>query len=659
MAEENKLQLGGCPPGQTADQPNPVRLATSILALAAIGLLVYLGLTNQFLGNTAMGGLHFPIGPFLVLLVFVLGVNVFLRSINPGWAFSSAQLVALWTLTIVPFGAATSYMAPNMAAYHYYASPENNWDVLFADQIPPPLLLQDHTAVTAFFEGLPPGRTVPWSAWINPMVAWGIFALASYAMMLGLAVIVRRRWVEQERFTFPLVQVVTEVTESPESGRLLNRFLRNKLVWLGAALVIVLHSIRALHNYFPAVPTFQTRQYLPFTELPLSYAGGLNIVFVPMMLGLSYVLTSEVAFSLWFFRLFYKARMVIMGIMGMPMERTGSLYGGMKWSSLQEAGGTIALVSWLVWLGRKYFADLFSNAFGSHQLPDDGDEPLPYQAATLLFLIGTAVMIVWLGYFGGNWLLATLNVMMGITVFMVLAWTVAQGGLFYVNSTFSATEVITGLTGSRPWSTRALLVNMWNEQVFRLDLRDYLLPYLLNGFKISDSANLDKRSLLRAAIGPFMLYFGATLFAALWLRYTHGGVLGLPGGWLPVAVQTPFRWVSSLHNFPTGFQLLDLGHFGFGAVVTLAMAWMRIHYRWFPLHPIGFIVASGFPSSTLWLSLLIGWVIKSATMRWGGYKAYRTLRPFFFGLIIGDTLSAGLWNTIGYITGEGYAVIPF
>lgn len=659
MAEDNKSQLADSAPGQTVIQPKSVRPTTLILALAAMGLLAYLGVAKEFLDVTTMGHLHFPIGPFLVLLVFVLGMNVLLRSINPRWALSTAQLVALWILTIVPFGTATDYMAPHMAAYHYYASPANNWDALFDDQISPPLLVQDHTAVTAFFEGLPPGQMVPWAAWIEPMVTWGIFAFASYASMLGLAVILRRRWVEQERFTFPLVQVVTEVAESPGSNRLLNRFLHNKLVWLAAALVIMVHSMRALHNYFPIVPTFQIMRYLPFTEPPLSYAGGLNIVFVPMMLGLSYVLTSEVAFSLWFFHLLFKAQAVIMGMMGMPMQRGGSLYGDMKWSSLQAAGGTIALFSWLVWLGRKYFAGLFSKAFGSHQLPDDRDEPLTYRAAILLFLISTGVMIVWLGYFGGDWLLATLNMMMGITVYVVLAWTVAQGGLFYVNSTFSATEVTTVLTGSRPWSTRALLVNAWNEWVFRLDLRAYLLPYLLNGFKISDSANLDKRSVLRAAIGPFLLYFGATLFAALWLRYTHGGLLGLPNTWLPVAVQIPFRWVSSLHTFPTSFQLLDWGHFAFGALATITMAWMRVRYSWFHLHPIGFIVASGFPTSTLWLSLLIGWLIKSATMRWGGYKAYRALRPFFLGLIIGEALAAGLWNVVGYLTGEGYTVIPF
>ena len=94
-------------------------------------------------------------------------------------------------------------------------------------------------------------------------------------------------------------------------------------------------------------------------------------------------------------------------------------------------------------------------------------------------------------------------------------------------------------------------------------------------------------------------------------------------------------------------------------MVTLAMAWARTRFSWFILHPIGFIVACGFPASALWLSVFIGWQAKSAIMRWGGYKAYRAVRPFFLGLVIGDCLAAGLWNVVGYITGKGYAVIPF
>ena len=72
MGEENKPQLADHALGQTTSQPEPVRPTTSILALAAIGLLFYMGLATQFLGTTSMGGLHFPIGPFLVLLVFVV-----------------------------------------------------------------------------------------------------------------------------------------------------------------------------------------------------------------------------------------------------------------------------------------------------------------------------------------------------------------------------------------------------------------------------------------------------------------------------------------------------------------------------------------------------------------------------------------------------------
>jgi len=647
-------------PSQPARRGEKVTLLIAVIAIVLTVLMIGADFYGDWLSNTAWGTFQFPLGSFLILLIFVLLINAVLRKIVPRQAFSTGQLMAIWALTSIPFGVQAMYIVPNMVAYHYVASPENNWDELFGHEIPRSLVVQDSRAVNAYFEGLPTGARVNWRPWYEPIAAWSIYAFAWYGLLLAMAVILRRRWVEQERFTFPLVQVPLELARSPQPGRTVNAFLRNKQVWIAVGMLLIFHSLGGLHNFFPSVPYFPLRRWFQLTEPPLMYAQSIELSFFPMMVGLAYVLSSAVAFSLWFFYLVYKLQMVIMGTLGLSMESVGSLYGGTKWAAFEEAGGTLALAAWFLWLGRRHFTGVLRKAFAGDASVHDEDEPMTYSAASWLLLISATVMIIWLGYFGGNWVMAVLNVVVAIGVYLTIAWTIVQGGVFWINSTFSTTELAANLCGSKVWGSQALLINMWNEQVFRMSLRNYLLPYMLNAFKVSDSVDLDKRSMLRGAAIPFVLAYVVTIGAGVWLRGVRGGLVGMQsGGWLMVSTQTPFRWVSSLQAFPVAFQFKDLLHFVLGGAFTLGVAWMHIHFSWFGIHPIGFLVASGVTARVLWFSLFVGWLLKAAIMRWGGYKVYQNLRPFFYGLVIGDCLTAGIWNIVGYITGQGYAVIPF
>lgn len=646
------------PSSRPAPRRELLQPGTLLVGLLFTGLMARYDPLNGFLKTSPFGGFHFSIGPMLAVLVWALGVNVVLRWLAPRWAWSPGQVAALWALTAVPLGTALAYLVPNVVAFHYYASPANGWDRLLGAEIAPALLVQPVGAVKGFFEGLPAGARIPWGAWVTPVATWSLFAFAMYATMLGMSVLLRRRWVEEEHFTFPLVQVPLEVAASPAPGRLLNPLLRSGMMWTAVLVLFAIHSVRALHTFYPSVPTVTLSRWFPLTERPWSFAQNISLIFLPMMIGLSYLLASEVSFSLWFFYLAQLGQKIVMGLLGFSMDRTGSLYGGTLWASLEEAGGTIALACWFVWLARHHFRRAFRKALTGDPAVNDAAEPLSYRAATALFLGGVLVMIGWLSHFGGSPLMAVGAVLGSLATFLTLGWAISQGGLFYVNPTFCSTEVIANLTGGDRWGIRPLLINMWNEEVFRLDLRDYLLPYLLNAHKLTDGANLNRRSLLSGCTATFLLAFAVSQVMQIWLRYAHGGLLGLPNTWLPRAVQTHFNWVAAASSYPETFSPGNLAHFGGGALFTLLLAWLRPRYSWFGLHPIGFVLASGYPAGYLWFSLFLGWLVKSSVLRWGGYKTYQHLRPLFMGLVIGDCISAAVWNVVGYLTGVGYSVIP-
>ena len=63
-----------------------------------------------------------------------------------------------------------------------------------------------------------------------------------------------------------------------------------------------------------------------------------------------------------------------------------------------------------------------------------------------------------------------------------------------------------------------------------------------------------------------------------------------------------------------------------------------------------------FRSRLIVFSVFLAWVSKSAIMRYGGIRAYRTARPFFMGLIAGYFLGVGISYCVDAIwfMGDGH-----
>ena len=69
--------------------------------------------------------------------------------------------------------------------------------------------------------------------------------------------------------------------------------------------------------------------------------------------------------------------------------------------------------------------------------------------------------------------------------------------------------------------------------------------------------------------------------------------------------------------------------------------------------------ASGWPAAHVWFSFFLTWLIKSAIMRWGGYRTYQSIRPFFLGLLVGNCVAGAFWIIVGFInnTPHNYALL--
>ena len=92
-----------------------------------------------------------------------------------------------------------------------------------------------------------------------------------------------------------------------------------------------------------------------------------------------------------------------------------------------------------------------------------------------------------------------------------------------------------------------------------------------------------------------------------------------------------------------------------------ALLFLRHRFAWWPLHPLGFPIASTFTIVYYgWLSIFLAWLLKATILRYGGVRAYRALLPFFLGLILGEFTTACLWLFIDGAYGiEGNMIFNF
>jgi hypothetical protein len=75
----------------------------------------------------------------------------------------------------------------------------------------------------------------------------------------------------------------------------------------------------------------------------------------------------------------------------------------------------------------------------------------------------------------------------------------------------------------------------------------------------------------------------------------------------------------------------------------MILLFFRLRYFGFPLHPIGYAISSSWSINLVWLPMVIAWVLKGLTMRYGGLRSYRQFLPFFLGLILGDCVMGSAW----------------
>ena len=309
-------------------------------ALLSLAINVFFAYARLAMATAGMSSDYITAGAVFLFFLVVAFINPALKLMRRAWGFNRSELIIIYAMMIIGSAIPTWGFTGNLIAMlpniYYYATPENNWSELLHPYVREWMVPQDPDAIKYFFEGLPKGQPIPWEHWMVPLAAWVSFILAIYLMMISIASIVRRQWVDYDRLTFPLLQLPIDLTEEGKSGSIVVPLFKRPLLWIGFALPVVLHSTNALNHYFPFIPAIQLRHHISLFNHALGLATNVNFVAI----GLAYFLSLDVGLSIWLFHLLTKTQIATENVLGYSLPgRTRSVYGRLDVGVLRGDGG--------------------------------------------------------------------------------------------------------------------------------------------------------------------------------------------------------------------------------------------------------------------------------------------------------------------------------
>ncbi|HQK92256.1 MAG TPA: hypothetical protein PLD23_02050 [Armatimonadota bacterium] len=477
-------------------------------------------------------------------------------------------------------------------------------------------------------------RMVPWEHWRAPIAMWFMFLFVFFTTMLCTVALLRRQWADSERLSYPLVEFARSMTR-PEELHGGKPFFRNTLMWCGFGLSVLYNVVNLLNALNPSVPalgkTFSLGQFL--TEHPWNSLAGLTIHFRPEIVGLAFLISLEVLFSVWFFYGLLLVETVAMVAMGMRVA-------GQPFEPEQSAGAYLALGLFLLWMGRGTILRALRGAEASW-----GDRLALYGA------IGGMALLVAFCVYAGMALPVAVSYMALLLLFgLVYARIRAETGapLVWLFPFWQQEKMILNVAGlknlapNKDFRSATILSGM---MFMARGFYPTMMGTQVEAFRLSD----EWRGRARQMVWVILLAGAAGLLLSGWMHlttyYQYGGNV-LEGG----STQGGYRIALSVEEYtnlantsldpPGPNRALTEAHVA-GGLQTLALILARKVFLRFPLHPLGFAMATVF-GSVMWFSFFLVWVIKSIVLRVGGIRLYRNLVPLFLGTALGHFFGAGV-----------------
>ncbi|MCC7493237.1 MAG: hypothetical protein IT204_12845 [Fimbriimonadaceae bacterium] len=609
-----------------AHDPTPRRSAVVAAALLApvVGLAVWHAEILHHSADLASSAL--PVAGLITLLLLLLlrvllGGRLGSRAILLAYATVSGT-VGLCTMGLIQF------LVPALPAPFFFATPENRYAELLP-YLPRWAVPQSQAVVQGFFLGT---VGLPWGelarAWALPLLAWGGFLLLVTAAMGALAGLVHPRWSRAERLTYPLVLLPLALADPTRRADLGAR----STLLAGALVALLVQSVNALHQRFPAVPSWRVLPIEIAHHLPPPWNAlrPLEVTFYPAVIGLFALVPSEILLSCSLCFAVARAGRVIGAVSGLGAT-------GFPWAGEQAQGALLGSALLALWLGRHGWRQRLTQPDGRRL------GAVLLGAGALLVAFGHALGMRWLVSLW-FWLLFGLA-MLGIGRLRAAVGPIWNPGTdlgWLVRATVGGGLTVPDRVG--------LTLLRWCSFG---DWRAHPLPMQLDALRLCEAAGIPARRLTQALAWGTLLTVAAGLLNAVLVYHREGAATAACDPWRLRQGQLPFELlraqldVANLRLSPAALPAVVAG----GLTVSLLQGLHTRVLGW-PLHPAGYVLAISGALDWMWCPILVSWTAKSLLLRSGGLPRYRRALPIFLGLILGDFSSAGVLAAIAWWTGQ-------
>ncbi len=551
-------------------------------------------------------------------------------------------------------------LVPMLSWPYRYADSSNQWQNLFINNYLPkyPYTLGDKNIIQGYYIGNDslyrhrwlahfPFIQLPYlQAWLPVALTWAAFVAALLFVMLCVNAILRKQWTDNERLSYPIIQLPLQITNeasfAPRTG-----LFRNRLFWIGFCIAAFIDVVNSLNVYYPSIPTILTpgrgqsfydaAQWV--TEKPWNAIGWTPLSFYPFMIGLGMLMPVDFLFSVWFFYLFWKAEHVITVAAAWDQDPR------FPYDNNQAFGAYVSFCLFSLWLSRGYLMQVVRCALGRSSEVSDAGEPVRYRTALVGIIAGMGFLVWFSVQVGmGPWLAIAFFLIYFALAVAITRMRAELGtpvhDLHFTGPDWILSETM-GQKAFSPAELTAFSMFFWFNRAYR----SHPMPHQLEAFKLAEQTRSDYRRWFWALAVFGFVGAMVAFWAVLHLMYVYGARAKSMITFGPEAYTRLEGWLKTpkVGSYPATVAI------GVGFFASLFLQFMRVRFTWWPFHPLAFAITSSWEINLVWLPLFVAWVLKVVILRYSGRTGFQRSMPFFFGLMLGQFVVGSLWNIYGIL----------
>ena len=545
-------------------------------------------------------------------------------------------------------------------------------------------------AIEGFSRGSPDGA-VPWSLWWRPMLYWLGMCGSFIAMLFGLLLMFRKRWIEHERLPFPWAAPALAVIQEPAASR------RQWIAWLiGLGLCIPGITYASLQvGAIAPIPMLPWSGHqgifggFDISSLGLLYKTPVYLFWCPLILVMYLLFPTDVLLTI----VVTYVLAVLLGqslLLSMGMDIGNTVLANFRGWGIRSGGGA-GLLIWGLYFNRKtiwtYLKGLVGAGKPAH--PDQKDE-LGRGLVAGLFLVGLAGFFL-LGCYSTTWPMMLFLMLWVFVYSFAQVRQRAEGMLFTFENNITSHQLVSlqrdvlhdhpTLVGSPKYPGAIATGNAWGVHWMAWAFAGQLKSYgpqnvLMEVFKIAHEVRANIRQIGLAIL--LAVVVGAVLTPPLYLKliYTYGfentyqegfSVYNSFTQWSERACSYGIHSTSRIYINPgagSWFMVYqNVIWTAVGIVIVGVLTYLRREYVWFPLSPVGYVLAGEVVGTRvmyvtpdyMWFTILLAWIVKKLVFRWLGVRYYNErMLPSLLYLLLGIMFGMLLYILRYVSMGKGF-----